>query len=181
MRWWFSRARFVLAAAFVAVLFLSTGVAVQATYHWFVTPSQSYDRNSPDQNLSAEQQARCGTVTPQAIIEGAIRRYVDADTMHESTPQPSQNNSSRYTSTENFLALNPDCCSVLAQIPGDYLPETQRLGAPYLFPPRLYAVKMAFKERLSDDRTLTKHDVVLVNCFGESRAGYSFDLHRGVF
>ncbi|MBB3564338.1 hypothetical protein FHX06_005702 [Rhizobium sp. BK512] len=181
MRRWFLRARFVLSIAFLAGLFWSSGIIMHLGYEWLATLSDNNARGSPYQALSAEQKVHCGSITSQAIIAGAIGRYVEAGIAHESGNQRAENNPWRYTSIANFMNINPDCCSVLARIPGDYSLETQRLGAPHLAPPKLYAVKMAFKEWQSDDHTFTKHDVVLVNCFGEATGGISFDLRRGIF
>ncbi len=181
MRRWLSHARFVLGVALIAVLFWSSETIIHVGYDWFATLSDNNGSNSAYHALSAQQQVRCESITPKAIVEGAIGRYVKAGTTHISGHERAKNNPWRYTSTANFMDINPDCCSVLARIPGDYSLETQRLGAPHSVPPRLYAVKMAFKEWESDDQTFTKYDVVLVNCFGDANGGFSFDLHRGIF
>lgn len=181
MRRWLLRARFVLSVAFLVGLFCAGGVILHLGYEWLTAPSDDNSRASPYQALSADQEVRCGSITPQAIVEGAIGHYVKLGIALRSSDHRAGNGPWRYTSIANFMKINPDCCSVLENIPGDYSLETQRLGAPHLFPPRLYAIKMAFKEWQSDDRTFTRHDVVLVNCFGEAAGGVSFDLRRGIF
>lgn len=181
MRRWLLRARWVLAILFLSVLFWSSWTIMHVGYAWLTTPVENNGRNSPYQAFSAEEEVRCGSITPEAIIEGAIGRYVEAGIAHESGHQRAESNPWRYTSIADFINTNPDCCSVLSRIPGDYSLEAQRLGAPHSNPPRLYAVKMAFKEWQSDDQTFTQHDVVLVNCFGQANGGISFDLRRGIF
>ncbi|MBY3266350.1 hypothetical protein HFO15_32695 [Rhizobium laguerreae] len=173
-----STTKLVLATAFLIALFLSGGAILDLGYGWLTAPGREASFSA--KVLSAEEETRCKSASHAALIEGAADRYVQAGIAHEIGHQRTENNPWRYTSVSNFLEVNPDCCEVLANIPGDYSPKAQSLGAPHSDPPRLYAVRMAFKEWRSDEDTFTKHEVVLVNCFGKASGGVSFDLRRGI-
>jgi hypothetical protein len=110
MRRWFSHARFVLGIALIAVLFWSSDTIIQVGYDWFATPFDNNKGNSPYHALSAEQQVRCRSITPQAIIEGAIGRYVKAGTAHISGHERAENNPWRYTS--RLIPLAPELPNV---------------------------------------------------------------------
>lgn len=174
-----SATKFVLATAFVIALFLSTGAVIKLGYGW-LTAISGTEASFSAKALSTEEESRCKSVSDKALIEAAADRYVQAGIAHEIGQQRTQNNPWRYTSVSNFLEVNSGCCEVLASIPGDYSPKTQSLGAPHSVPPRLHAVRMAFKEWRGDDDTFTRHEVVLVNCFGKAGGGVSFDLKRGI-
>ncbi|MBX5165249.1 MULTISPECIES: hypothetical protein [unclassified Rhizobium] len=174
-----STSKIVLATAFLIALFLSSGAIIDLGYGWLTAPFDNAASFSA-KALSAEEEIRCKSVTHEALIAGAADRYVQAGIAHEIGHQRTASNPWRYTSVSNFLAINPDCCEVLVTVPGDYSPETQSLGAPHSDPPRLYAVRIAFKEWRSDEDTFTRREVVLVNCFGKAGGGVSFDLRRGV-
>lgn len=175
-----SPSKLVLTTPFLLALFLSGGAIIDLGYRWLATP-YGKEASFSTKDLSAGEEALCKSVSPEALIEGAADHYVQAGIAHETGHQRTQSNPWRYTSVSNFLEINPDCCEVLPNIPGDFSPKAQSLGAPHSDPPRLYAVRMAFTEWGSDEDTFTKHEVVLVNCFGKASEGASFDLKRGIF
>lgn len=177
---WFPRTKSMLTLAFLAVLFWSSWATISFGVEWFMVPSADKESASSYKVLSADEEVRCRNLPSRAIIETAIKRYVDAGIAFENARQPNENNPWRYSSINNFIEINPDCCEVLGRIPGDYSIESQRLGAPYSDPARLYAVKMAFKEWQSDNSTFTRYDVILINCLGEAGEGPSFDLRQGI-
>jgi hypothetical protein len=178
MRVRLSRTKIVV--GFLIALFLSGGSIISVGYEWLTARSDKAASVSA-KALSADEKIHCQSIPDRALIEGAAARYVQAGIAHENGDQRTESNPWRYTSVSNFLKINPDCCEVLANIPGDYSPETQNLGAPYFDPPRLYAVRMAFKEWRSNNDTFIRHEVILVDCLGKAGGGPSFDLRRGIF
>ena len=134
MRRWCLHARFALPIAFLAVLFGSSGTIIHIGYAWFTTASESNGHIRPYRTLSAEEELRCRSITPTAIIEAAIARYVEVGIAHEKGNQRAENNPWRYTSVADFMDLNPDCCGILARIPDDYSLATQGLGEPHSDP-----------------------------------------------
>ncbi|MBB3453156.1 hypothetical protein FHT86_001412 [Rhizobium sp. BK313] len=173
------RVKFTLSVLFVAVLFWSSWAVIHIGFDWSTKGNKS-DRKLLLSDMSSEQEFQCQNITSQAVVEGAIRRFVEAGVSIGKQRDRTGSNPWRYTSVANFMEINPDCCELLERIPGDYSIETQRLGAPHSNPPRLYAVRLAFKEWTSDERTFTQRTVVLVNCFGKAGTGPSFDLRRGI-